>query len=97
MWIPVTPKTMLGGLELFITGEVEAGNIDAKIAGSLLAKVEAALSALEKGTPNAETVAINNLNALVNQVEAQTDKKITAEVAAEIIQNANDIIAELDG
>ena len=33
----------------------------------------------------------------VNQVEAQTDKKITAEAAAEIIQNANDIIAELGG
>lgn len=40
---------------------------------------------------------MNDLKALINQVEAQVDKKIDAEVAAEIIERANRIIAELGG
>jgi len=40
---------------------------------------------------------INNLNALINHVEAQTGKKITPEAAAQITQSATAIIAELAG
>jgi predicted metal-binding transcription factor (methanogenesis marker protein 9) len=64
---------------------------------SLLAKVDAALAALDRGNPNDAKVVMNDLKALTNQVEALVDKKITPEAAAEIIQRANDIIAELGG
>jgi len=95
--IPATPETMLGGLALFIMNEVDLGHIDPKLEGSLLVKVYAALSALEKDNPNAAKVAMNNLKALINHVEAQIDKKITPAAAAEIIQQANTIIAVLGG
>jgi predicted outer membrane repeat protein len=91
------PEMMLAGLALFIMDEVDAGNIDAEMEVSLLAKVDAAIAALDRDNPNDAKVAMNDLKALVNQVEAQTDKKITLETAAEIIQRANDISAELGG
>ena len=53
------------------------------------------IAALDRDNRNDAKVAMNDLKALVNQVEAQTDKKITPEVAAEIIQRANAIIAVL--
>ena len=92
-----TPAVMLAETALFIMAEVDLGHIDPKLEGSLLAKVNAALSALEKDKPNAAKVAMNNLKALINQVEAQTGKKIAPEAAAEIIQQANTIIAILAG
>lgn len=95
--IPATPAVMLAETALFIMDEVDSGNIDPELEGSLLVKVYAALSALEKDNPNAAKVAINDLKALINHVEAQIDKKITEEAAAVIIQSANDIIAELGG
>jgi hypothetical protein len=91
------PEMMLAGLALFIMDEVDAGNIDAEMEVSLLAKINAALAALDRDNPNDAKVAMNDLKALVNQVEAQTDKKITLETAAEIIQRANGISAELVG
>jgi len=77
--------------------EVDAGNIDAELEGSLLAKVNAALAALDRGNPNDAKVAMNDLKALINQVEAQIDKKITSDAAAKIIQQANAIIVALNG
>jgi len=91
------PEMMLAGLALFIMDEVDAGNIDAEMEVSLLAKINAALAALDRDNPNDAKVAMNDLKALVNQVEAQTDKKITPDTAAVIIQRANDIIVELGG
>ena len=96
-WIPVTPEAMLARIALFIMDEVDAGNIDAELEISLLAKVGAALAALDRGNANDAKVAMNDLGALINQVLAQVDKKITAEAAAEIIQRADEIIAELGG
>lgn len=95
--IPATPAVMLDGTALFIMDEVDSGNIAPELEGSLLVKINAALAALDKCNPNAAKVAKNDLKALVNQVEDQTDKKITPEVAAEIIQRANAIIAVLGG
>jgi len=92
--IPATPAVMLAGTALFIMDEVDSGNIDPELEGSLLVKLDAALAALDKGNPK---VAMNDLKALINHVEAQTNKKITPEAAAEIIQQANDIIATLAG
>lgn len=94
---PAAPETMLAGLALFILDEVDSGNIDPELEGSLLVKIDAALAALDRGNPNDAKVAMNDLKALMNQVEAQTNKKITPEVAAEIIQKANAIIADLSG
>lgn len=88
---------MLTGTALFIMDEVDSGNIAPELEGSLLVKINTALVALDRGNPNAAKVAKNNLKALVNQVEDQTDEKITPEAAAEIIHRANDIIAELGG
>lgn len=39
---------------------------------------------------------MNDLKALVNQVQAQADKKIDAATAAEIVECANRVIANLD-
>ena len=90
-----TTETMLARLALFIMEEVDAGNIDTELERSLLAKVNAALAALDRGNPNDAKVAMNDLKALINQVEAQVDKKITPEAAAEVIQQANAIMAAL--
>jgi len=91
------PIVMLTRQDAYIQQQVNLGNIDAEIETSLLAKVDAAISALERGNPNDAKVAMNDLKALVNQVEAQTDKKITAEAAAAMIISANQIIAILGG
>lgn len=92
-----TPEARLSRLKQFIMDEVTDGNIDPELEVSLLAKADAALSALEKNNPNAAKVAMNDLKALTNHVEAQIDKKITPEVAAEIIEQANAIIEPLGG
>jgi len=80
-----------------IVDEGALGNIDDEMEVSLLAKADAAFAALDKGNPNAAKVAMNDLKALINQVEAQTGKKITAKAAAEIIECINAIIEDLDG
>jgi len=89
-----TPEMKLFDLATFI---VDSGNIALELKGSLLVKIDATLAALDKGNPNDAKVAMNDLKALINQVEAQEDKKITLEAAAEIIQRTNAIIAHLGG
>jgi hypothetical protein len=91
------PPILIAGLGLFIMDEVDSGNIAPELEGSLLVKIDAALAALDRGNPNDAKVAMNDLKALINQVEAQIDKKITPEAAAEIIQQANATIAALGG
>lgn len=95
--LAATPETMLAGLRAYIVEQVGLGTIEAEMEVSLLAKVDAAISALNRGNANDAKVAMNDLKALVNQVEAQTDKKIDAGVAAVIIERANAIIAALGG
>ena len=94
---PETPEEMLTVTATLIMDGVVEGNIDAELEQGLLANVDAALAALDRGNPNDAKVAMNDLKALINQVEAQMDKKITADVAAQIIQNANAIITQLGG
>jgi len=89
-----SPEQKLNGLITFILGEVPE-NIAPELVVSLLAKVDADLAALARGNPNDAKVAMNDLKALVNQVEAQTDKKISQEAATGVIQRANDIILVL--
>jgi hypothetical protein len=92
-----TPETMLAGLRTYILQQVASDNIDAEMEVSLLAKVNAAIAALNRGNPNDAKVAMNDLKALINQVKAQTDKKIKPDAAAAIIERANAIITALGG
>jgi hypothetical protein len=90
-------EVMLADMAVFVTNQVGLGNIAPELEESLLVKIGAALAALNRDNPNEAKVAMNDLRALINQVEAQTNKKITPEAAAEITRRANAIIAALDG
>jgi len=95
--VPGPPANQLDNLAELISQCVLSGQIAPELESSLLAKVQAALDALARGNPNDAKAAMGELKALVNQVEAQTDKKIEPAVAAEIIRRANQIIAALGG
>jgi hypothetical protein len=95
--VPGSPQNQLGNLRKLAQIRVASGQIEAEMQVSLLAKVDAAIAALARGNPNDAKAAMGELKALVNQVEAQTDKKIDPAVAAEIIARANRIIAALAG
>jgi probable HAF family extracellular repeat protein len=97
LWVPLTPENQLWVLRQYITHQVASGHIQAELQQGLLAKVDAAIAALARANPNDAKVAMNDLKALVNQVEAQTGKKIDPAVAAEVIARANRIIAALGG
>lgn len=71
----------------------EAGHIDnSGITKSLLAKLDAAQSALNNGQSAA---AVNLLDAFVNAVEAQKGKHIIEEHAAHMIMHAQQVIEAL--
>lgn len=68
----------------------DVGHIDSKgIAKSLLAKIDAAQAALERGQTK---TAVNNLNAFVKAIEAQAGKHIVSEHATHLITHANQVI-----
>ncbi|UCD52495.1 MAG: hypothetical protein JSW27_07635, partial [Phycisphaerales bacterium] len=93
----MTPEMMLAALRAYIVEQTVLGNIDAQLQTSLLAKVDATICALDRSDTGDAKVVINDLKALISQVEAQADKKITPEVAAAIIEQANDIITAVGG
>jgi hypothetical protein len=71
------------------------GHIDNKgVAKSLLKKLDAAQAAVSLGQ---DDVAINNLDAFINAVEAQSGKHIAAEHAAHMIHHAEMVIDALSG
>ncbi len=88
------PPELLTNLGDFVV-EPTAGTVATAMEDPLLAKVDAAQAALTKDNKNAAKVAMNDLGALVNQTQAQTDKKISAAAAARIIDKTNTIIAAL--
>lgn len=73
------------------------GTVDPDLETALLAKVNAALAALARNDKASAKTAMNDLKALVSQVEAQTGNKIDAATATEIIADASQIIAALAG
>ncbi len=91
------PEPMLARLRAYILQQVALGNIDVDLEGGLLDKVDAASETLARGNPNNAKAAMNNMKALINQVEAQTGKKIEADAAAAIIERANAIVVALGG
>jgi hypothetical protein len=94
---PGSPGNQLTNLAKLIQYSVTTAGVASELQTSLLAKVSAAAAALARGNPNDAKVAMNELKALVSQVEAQADKKITSAVATEIIIRANRIIRALGG
>ena len=73
-----------------IIQEVETLDLPKGIENSLVAKLNAALKAFENGDYGA---AINILNAFINQVTAQSGKKILPEDAEQLIGSAEALIA----
>lgn len=96
------PEQLLDELRLYIRDQVdqyqepvppdiELRGIAPELEASLLSKVNAALAALEKGNPNNTKVVMNKMKALVNQVSAQTNKKVSEEAGEVIIGSATAI------
>jgi len=73
----------------------DQGHIDNHgIARSLIAKLDAAQAALDRGQT---AVAVNTLEAFVRELDAQTGKHIVAEHAAHLRMHAQDVIGALSG
>ena len=85
---PLPPGDLLAALIEDVTGL----NLPGGIENSLLVKLEGALRKLEDGN---DVAAMNNLNAFIKEVEAQTGKKIPLDVADSLIDAAETIIALL--
>jgi 2',3'-cyclic-nucleotide 2'-phosphodiesterase (5'-nucleotidase family) len=93
-----TPKTVtftvratVQSLKASVDRFYKEGKISSKdVYNGLMDKLNAAQMHLNSGNPKA---AINSLNAFINQVNAQTGKKITKEAAALLIADARYVIA----
>jgi hypothetical protein len=71
----------------------EAGYIDnLGVTQSLLAKLDAAQTALDRGQTD---VAVNNVQAFIAIVGAQAEKHIVVEHAAHMVEHANHVITAL--
>ncbi len=81
----------------FILNAAAHGDIDPELEQPLVTKVDSAIDALARDNPNAAKVTMNDLKALVNQVEAQAGHKIDAATADEIVVRANAIVEALGG
>jgi len=80
-----------------IVDQVEELNLQQGIDSSLDAKLEAAQGALDDLNENNDVAAINSLQAFINAVEAQRDKKIPGEDADALIAAAQALIDVLQG
>jgi hypothetical protein len=90
----LAPTFALKGLYDFVAHQgVDA--IDPVLRASLTAKVERTLAAVAGDRPNGVKVVGNHLDALVNEVEAQTGKKVDLGTAAWIIARARAIVTLL--
>lgn len=71
------------------------GHIDnAGVARSLLAKLDAAQAALDRGQTK---VAINKLEAFIQEVTAQSGKHIVSEHASHLLEHADNVLDALRG
>lgn len=85
----------VGSLQMCVQHAYEQGLIDnGGAAQSPIAKLAAAQMAVERGEP---AVAINILQAFVQEVEAQTGKHIQADHAMHMAHHAEMVIAALAG
>jgi hypothetical protein len=93
--IPGPLQNQLDNLSEAILAGIGDGSIAPDIQGSLMSKVTAALTALAQNRPNDAKIAANNLKAFINEVRAQTDKKIDDATADALIARANQVIVDL--
>ena len=75
-----------------LISDIEVLNLPTGLETSLVAKLEAAITSLDRGRENA---AINQLNAFINLVEAQSGKKLTDEQAQQLVTDAQGIIGSI--
>lgn len=75
-----------------IVKDIEEMDLPEGLENSLLSKLENAIKSLEKGNDNA---AISQIEAFINQVEAQRGKKLTDELADALIASAQNIVNAL--
>jgi parallel beta-helix repeat protein len=75
-----------------LVGQVQGLGLPTGTANSLVAKLQAALGSISAGDA---TTACNQLNAFINEVQAQSGKKIDAPDATALIQAAEKIKTEL--
>jgi hypothetical protein len=75
-----------------LIARVQSLGLPKGLENSLVSKLEAALASLNRGNKKA---AINQLQAFINEVNAQRGKKITEQQATELIADAQQIINSL--
>ena len=90
------PHTLtIESLRICVQHSADHGHIDNPgVVQSLIAKVNAAEAALDRGQ---EAIAINMLKAFVRELNAQSGKHIGAEHAAHLRMHAEHIIVSLSG
>jgi hypothetical protein len=93
--VPGSPENQLDNLGEAIIAGVTDGSIAPQIQNSLMEKVTKALTALAEDRPNDAKIAANELKAFIQDVRAQTDKKIEDATAKELIDRANQVIVDL--
>jgi competence protein ComGC len=87
--------TTIESLHHCVMHAYDMGHITNKgVANSLLAKLDAAQAALDRGQPG---VAVNLLHAFINEVNAQAGKHIVTEHAIHLVGHARNVITALGG
>jgi len=87
--------TTIESLHHCVMHAYDMGHItNAGVRDSLLAKLDAAQAALDRGQPG---VAVNLLHAFVNQLNAQAGKHIVADHAIHLVDHARNVITALGG
>ena len=89
-----TPTQLTGDLAAQINSLITSGAIPAGNGNAFNASLNAAITSL---AANNTADAINQLNAFINKVQAQSGKKVTAAVASQLIAGARQIITQLGG
>jgi hypothetical protein len=89
------PMHAIASLHHCVMHAYDMGHItNAGVANSLMAKLDAAQAAFDRGQTD---VAINLLNAFINEVNAQSGKFIAADHAPHLAQHAQHVIDALRG
>lgn len=87
------PEPTIQALHACVTDAIAMGHIDNRgVANSLLAKLDSAQAALDRGQTQ---VAAANLHAFIQEVKAQTGKHIAAEHAEHMVMHAQAVIDNL--
>jgi hypothetical protein len=95
-WPPAKPLTT-PELISALADLVNSFDLVQGVEGSLDSKLDLALGALAAARTNSTTVAINQLEAFLHEVEAQRGKKLTDAQATALASLANQILAKLRG